>query len=230
MLDVSGVLSAAGLFLCWEFIRVEEWPAEGSPHCDKEALHQCTDRVWPVASLCVGMERIHRCQDWPIVTGSHGDAFWRPHSCHHTSSAAYHGPVSGPPHATGYGLSLEPYGWDPGGLWPVVLDVVFQRYALVEESGGGTVNRGASVQGLHAAHVGALCWPFHCHLHLPPLLWSSSLPPCNRATEVQTGHTVRDLPLCSVPVLLHSCVWGLHCLHLHQNRSPYGSSPLPLFL
>lgn len=27
------------------------------------------------------------------------------------------GPVSGPPHAAGYGLSLEPYGWDQGGLW-----------------------------------------------------------------------------------------------------------------
>lgn len=55
---------------------------------------------------------------------------------------------------------------------PVVLDVVFQRHALVEESGGGTVNRGAGVQGLHAAHAGALCWSFHGHLHLPPLLWS----------------------------------------------------------
>ena len=55
---------------------------------------------------------------------------------------------------------------------PVVLDVVFQRHALVEESGGGAVNRGAGVQGLHAAHVGALCRSFYCHLHLPPLLWS----------------------------------------------------------
>lgn len=55
---------------------------------------------------------------------------------------------------------------------PVVLDVVFQWHALVEESGGGTVNRGAGLQSLHAAHVSALCWSFSCHLHLPPLLWS----------------------------------------------------------
>lgn len=36
--------------------------SQGPPHSDKEALHQRTDRVWPVASLCVDMERIHRCQ------------------------------------------------------------------------------------------------------------------------------------------------------------------------
>lgn len=35
---------------------------QGSPHCDKETLHQRTDCVRPVACLCVGMERIHRCQ------------------------------------------------------------------------------------------------------------------------------------------------------------------------
>ncbi|XP_070849296.1 CAAX prenyl protease 2 isoform X2 [Chaetodon trifascialis] len=33
-----------------------------------------------------------------------------------------------------------------------------------------------------------------------------------------------------VPVLLHSSVWGLHCLHLHQNRSSDGSSALSLLL
>lgn len=73
MLGVSAVLSAAGLLLCGQFVRVEERPAEGSPHCDKETLHQCTDCVGPVASLCVDVERIHRCQAWPVITGSHGD-------------------------------------------------------------------------------------------------------------------------------------------------------------
>lgn len=29
--------------------------------------------------------------DWPIVTGTHGIAIWRPHSCRHTSCAAHYG-------------------------------------------------------------------------------------------------------------------------------------------
>lgn len=60
----------------------------------------------------------------------------------------------------------------PPSLRPVVLDTVFEWHAVVEEPGGGATNRGAGVQGLHAAHVGAVCWSLHSHLHLSPLLRS----------------------------------------------------------
>ncbi|XP_035485792.1 CAAX prenyl protease 2 isoform X2 [Scophthalmus maximus] len=58
----------------------------------------------------------------------------------------------------------------------------------------------------------------------------SSLPPCDRVAALQAGNAVGNLPLGSVPVLLHCGVRGLHCLHLHQNRSPDGPGALPLLL
>ncbi|KAG7235357.1 hypothetical protein INR49_002741 [Caranx melampygus] len=39
VLAVGAVLSAAGVFLCGQFVRVEERPAQGSSHGDKETFH-----------------------------------------------------------------------------------------------------------------------------------------------------------------------------------------------
>lgn len=52
---------------CWIFsisklMRILLVHCQGSPHCDKETLHQCPDCVGSVTSVCVVLERIHRCQ------------------------------------------------------------------------------------------------------------------------------------------------------------------------
>lgn len=60
-------------FCKWLLISVS---LQGSSHSYKATLHQCVDRVWPVTSLCVDMERIHRCQGESMLQCLQ-------HLCHH---------------------------------------------------------------------------------------------------------------------------------------------------
>lgn len=52
-----------------------------------------------------------------------------------------------------------------------IMEVVCGRRSVAQEPGGGTSDRGAGVQGGHAAHAGALHWTHSCHLHGSAFLW-----------------------------------------------------------
>ncbi|XP_051001793.1 CAAX prenyl protease 2 isoform X2 [Acomys russatus] len=81
-----------------------------------------------------------------------------------------------------------------------------KRHALATKPSYCTLDRGAGVPGLYAAHASAMHRSGPCCVHLPTLFWSC------------------------LPVLLHSCLRCLHSIPLHPHRTPDRAGSLPLLL
>ncbi|XP_038935325.1 CAAX prenyl protease 2 isoform X6 [Rattus norvegicus] len=80
------------------------------------------------------------------------------------------------------------------------------RHALATKPSYSTLDRGAGVPGLYAAHASTMHRSGPCCVHLPTVFWSR------------------------VPVLLHRCLRCLYGFPLHPHRTPDRAGSLPLLL
>nr|XP_058925377.1 CAAX prenyl protease 2 isoform X4 [Kogia breviceps] len=220
LLGVRVLLSQPRLLLCGQPLRLEERAAQGPSCRHQAALHQCAGSVKSLAPLRATLEGTYRHPGTSLLTLM--------------------------------GFRLE--GIFPAALLPLLLTMILFLGPLMQLSMDCPCDLADGLKVVLAPRSWARCltdmrWlrnqviaPLTEELvfracMLPMLAPCTGLGPAVFTCPLFFGvasfppeQRGEHLLVCSVPVLLHSCLRCLHCFPLHSHRTPDWAGSLPLLL